>query len=268
MPRILSQPPCRGLREYVRAFAQRDFDGSTHNVVQPHLAILETIIEFDFCNLPLIEYDSGASVTASRISMIGPYTSRRSCIRFKSPSDSFAIFFQPLGPWQLFRIPIGLLVNQTYRADDVCGDSIGRLWRRMAETTLFTERVSFAEEYLLRAAAEAVCRTPIMNSAVYLFGQRGAQPISTLASQAALSVRQFERRFLEDLGMPPKLFARIARYQGALDARVTSPGRSWLDIAHSFGYHDQMHMIRDFHDLCGLSPSRAIVQLGEMQRRA
>ena len=62
-------------------------------------------------------------------------------------------------------------------------------------------------------------------------------------------LRQFERSFERDVGVSPKSFARIARFQSALDAKLVSPQRTWLDIAHSFGYHDQMHMIHDFEAL-------------------
>ena len=75
---------------------------------------------------------------------------------------------------------------------------------------------------------------------------KGAVRIDEIAFHAALSVRQFERRFAGEAGMPPKLFAQTARFQNALDAKRLSPSRSWLSVAHELGYFDQMHMIRDF----------------------
>jgi hypothetical protein len=55
-----------------------------------------------------------------------------------------------------------------------------------------------------------------------------------------MRIRQFERRFAEQLGLPPKRFARIVRFNAALKAKMTAPGRLWTDIAHEFGYYDQM----------------------------
>jgi AraC-like DNA-binding protein len=63
--------------------------------------------------------------------------------------------------------------------------------------------------------------------------------------------------------MTPKLFARIARFQTALDAKLHAPHKSWMSIAHDFGYHDQMHMIRDFEGLSGSSPGRILSELGD-----
>jgi transcriptional regulator GlxA family with amidase domain len=80
-----------------------------------------------------------------------------------------------------------------------------------------------------------------------------------------MCVRQYERRFIEEIGMTPKLFARTIRFQGALDTKRLSPHRSWLSVAHELGYFDQMHMIRDFQSLGGDAPSNVLDQSGDIQ---
>jgi transcriptional regulator GlxA family with amidase domain len=95
------------------------------------------------------------------------------------------------------------------------------------------------------------------------FRGHGRRGVAEMAGLASLSVRQFERQFERELGMPPKRFARIARFQFALDAKLVDPGRSWLDVAHGAGYYDQMHLVRDFHSLSGASPTRLVAELGD-----
>jgi transcriptional regulator GlxA family with amidase domain len=85
------------------------------------------------------------------------------------------------------------------------------------------------------------------------------------ADHARLSVRQYERRFLEEVGLTPKTFARTTRFQRALDAKRFYPQRTWLSIAHEFGYFDQMHMVRDFQILGGDAPTSLLDQSGDMQ---
>jgi len=80
-----------------------------------------------------------------------------------------------------------------------------------------------------------------------------------------MGLRQFERRFHEETGVPPKVFARVARFQAALDAKLASPERTWLDVAHSFGYYDQMHMIHDFQSLGSNTPTQLLVQMGDVR---
>ncbi len=85
--------------------------------------------------------------------------------------------------------------------------------------------------------------------------------VSDIAFQTGLSTRQFERRFREYTGVAPIVFSRIARFQEALRLKRSPRFLSWIAIAHMLGYHDQMHMTRDFYGLAGDSPNRAIVQV-------
>jgi transcriptional regulator GlxA family with amidase domain len=92
--------------------------------------------------------------------------------------------------------------------------------------------------------------------------------VSDLASRMHVSVRELERSFLREMGIASKRFARVARFQAALDARVGRPDRSWLDIAIDSGYHDQMHLVHEFQSLCGLSPTLIVERLGDSRPSA
>jgi AraC-like DNA-binding protein len=265
MHTCVSALPCPGLRKYVRAFAQREVSSSTRDIVQPVPATLDSTLELDFGNSLIVEYVNGASEVVSSTAIVGPHTYRRCQVRLSGPIQSFGVFFQPLGLWRLFRIPMSLLVNQAYRAEFLLGNAVSSLWQRMAECASFEKRVPLAEEYLLGRVADLCTQTQIASSALHILQCQGTQSVAGLANQAALSVRQFERRFLDEIGMSPKLFARIARYQSALDSKLASPSRSWLEIAHKFGYHDQMHMIKDFQSLSGCSPGGILKKLGDMR---
>lgn len=61
--------------------------------------------------------------------------------------------------------------------------------------------------------------------------------------------------------MRPKLFARIARFEAALEHKARFSTRSWTDVALNFGYFDQMHMVHDFAEFTGATPSDTLQQL-------
>jgi AraC-like DNA-binding protein len=82
---------------------------------------------------------------------------------------------------------------------------------------------------------------------------RGAIDLAALAGDAGVSLRHLERRFLADVGMPPKTFARLVRLQSAL--RRIAAGGSLADVAFACGYYDQPHMTRDFNRLAETSPA-------------
>ena len=55
--------------------------------------------------------------------------------------------------------------------------------------------------------------------------------------------------------MNPKMFARILKFSKAYRLHESCPQLHWTQIAHEAGYHDQMHMIRDFKTFAGVNPS-------------
>nr|WP_246410033.1 helix-turn-helix domain-containing protein [Granulicella aggregans] len=98
-----------------------------------------------------------------------------------------------------------------------------------------------------------------------MINKKGTVAINDLARSIGLSLRQYERRFADEVGMSPKLFSRVTRFQTALDTKRVEPMRSWLSIAHEFGYLDQTHMVRDFRSLSGTVPGQILVQSGDLQ---
>jgi hypothetical protein len=68
---------------------------------------------------------------------------------------------------------------------------------------------------------------------------------SRSGSGVDLSPRQFERRFLAQVGIPPKLYARIIRFNAALDNKLRLPSTPWSRVANEHDYYDQMHLVHD-----------------------
>jgi AraC-like DNA-binding protein len=89
----------------------------------------------------------------------------------------------------------------------------------------------------------------------------GCVRVSDLAHNAGFGIRQFERRFRYEIGISPKLHARIVRFEAALRRNAAAPETRWTDIAHTLGYHDQMRMVHDFNRLSGDSPTAIGSQL-------
>lgn len=231
-------------------------------------AYLETVIHFDFGDLTTVRSLGGGVEHARVRGLVGPHTFAGTGLRFEGTIDSFAIFLQPAALWSLFRVPIRVVMETHFDAEDVLGAPVAELWDVLAEKPDFSERIHAAEAYLLRQAAVESQETATTVAASFLARRGGRIAIHDLASELNTSVRQFERSFLREMGITPKRFARVARFQTALDARVRRPDRSWLDIANDSGYHDQMHLVHDFESLSGLSPTLTLQRLGDSRPSA
>jgi AraC-like DNA-binding protein len=107
---------------------------------------------------------------------------------------------------------------------------------------------------------------PVSAGANRILQRHGVVRIGELAQAAGLSQRQFERRFRGQIGVRPKLYARIARFEAALDSRARSGERSWTHIAQAFGYSDQMHLVHDFEEFSGETPPELLTEVEKAHR--
>lgn len=80
--------------------------------------------------------------------------------------------------------------------------------------------------------------------------ERGAGRIDTIARDVGVHPRRLERMFRQEVGLPPKMLARIARFQGVLRG-----SGDWAAVAQACGYFDQAHLIRDFKEFAGETPA-------------
>jgi AraC-like DNA-binding protein len=249
--------PSPALQAFVRTYAEREFEDEAP-VWTPVPARLEQIINFEFRDPIAVQFGDGRQELHSS-SVIGSQTEGRAQALLSGRMHSFAVFFQPSGLTRLFGYPMSALTNRALEASSVLGSWVGDLQARLAALPTFASRIALVDSIFSQ-------RTPAVNDwmldiADRILARQGVQSVSETAAECGLSLRQFERRFRTFTGMSPKLCARIARFQSALDAKIASPGRTWLAIAHD----DQMHMIHDFRLLAGDSPGGVLARLSDQR---
>jgi AraC-like DNA-binding protein len=93
-----------------------------------------------------------------------------------------------------------------------------------------------------------------------LAATRGRARIGSLTSELGWSRQRLIHGFREQVGMPPKTVARILRFQRAV--RILKAGRQvrWTELALDCGYYDQAHMIREFGEFAGRTPTEFMRQ--------
>lgn len=99
-----------------------------------------------------------------------------------------------------------------------------------------------------------------------LYQTQGQIRMSELAAACFLSLRQLERRFKRCIGVSPKLFARLLRFEALLDSLIRGPSISCADLSSRLGYHDQAHVIREFKTWTGCTPT-AFLERAKMRER-
>jgi AraC-like DNA-binding protein len=119
-----------------------------------------------------------------------------------------------------------------------------------------TEEMREVVEAALLAAAEPPRPDPALAAAVAAL--HGGASVAEAADRLGWTTKTLVRTFSARVGLAPKRFARVRRFQRLLSAaaaRLGATGGDWARLAAECGYHDQAHMIHDFRSFAGQSPT-------------
>jgi len=167
------------------------------------------------------------------------------------------VSFRPAGAVPFLRLPSNELWNQHLALEDLWGSSARQLRERVLEAPTPAQKLRAVELCLFERAAGMLEEQPVVEYAVSnLLRAPQTARIAELTIKTGFSSRRFIELFKLHVGMTPKLFCRVRRFQSVL-RRITS-GRpiTWADVAVDCGYFDQAHFIRDFQAFAGINPSK------------
>lgn len=184
--------------------------------------------------------------------LVGPQLTRVD-IKMGHQHRMIHVGFKPGGLHQLTKVPMHQLIDRSYSASDLWGTEVDALLEQLRNTTGWPQMIAVVETFLLKKLSSQRAE-PFDNALSTLLSRRGNMPIETVAAAACLSLKQFERKCKDRIGLPPKLFARIIRFSNAYRIREVNPEVSWTSICYACGYFDQMHLIRDFKEFAGVTP--------------
>ena len=245
------------LRPYVWAYGMTTGRVDSVPVLIPLPARPKQLLTFSFADrYCVLRPGSGQSDASPRATVVGPQTHHRAGLSVFGRIDNFTIHFQPSGFNRLFGILMTELTDAAYDAHAVIGPEISTLEQELGDAPGFVERIQLLERRLIGLSRCHGRPDPVAMAANDLFARHGTDRVSAMAVDSGLSPRQFERRFLAQVGVPPKLYARIIRFNAALDHKLRYPSRAWSRIATDQDYYDQMHLVHDCRAFTGESPSR------------
>jgi len=249
------------LRSVVRGFTERRAHLLGAPQVKPLLARPDQFLEFYLREPYLVRLKEGRFEAAPPSVLVGPTLSPVKELGLAGEVETFTIHFQPTGFARLFRLPMSNLADLALPAKDVLRGAAEDLESSLRRLDTFEERIRAAEVWLLARLERARPAEAVDLAALLLARSGGRARISALADRVDLSPRQLQRRFLEEVGVSPKAYARLHRFAGLLETRRLQPWLPWADLACMHGYADQAHLVREFQQLAGQSPLAALRRL-------
>jgi AraC-like DNA-binding protein len=186
--------------------------------------------------------------------LIGPQYSRVN-VKVHKQLKAIRVDFLPGGMYHLLGIPMHELFDGGFDALDFFGAEMRTLNEQLQHIGDLEAGKNIIEKFLLKRVASCTGILPFDSVMHILMNSNGMMSIEDTASLSCMSIKSFERKCKERIGMNPKTYARILKFSKAYRLHEAAPQLSWLTIAHEAGYYDQMHMIRDFKTFAGVNPS-------------
>lgn len=119
----------------------------------------------------------------------------------------------------------------------------------------FTERVNLFNEILRSQIFEIDKSSKLIKQALYnIYAKRGNITIAQLAEEVGYSTRYLRKLFEDHIGISPKLFSQIVRFQSSLNMLLRTTHYTLNDVIYENGYYDQAHLIHEFRNFGYMTP--------------
>ncbi len=170
------------------------------------------------------------------------------------------VHFKPGGAFPFLGAPADELTGMHVGLDALWGSAAADLRERLCAAS-FDGRFSLLEVMLAERLRTRTERHRAVPAALRLFTQSGGSTrVRDVARSIGLSQRQFIQVFASEVGLTPKVFCRVLRFQKARSLLHDGNARDWADLAVDCGYFDQSHLIHDFQAFAGLTPANYLRQ--------
>jgi AraC-like DNA-binding protein len=182
--------------------------------------------------------------THTRTFAIDAYQPHMLGVQFK-PGGAFAFFGGSAREFQDVHVSLG----------DIWGCDADRLHQRLVEAPTPNDKIALLFHEMARRYSEQA-HHPAVAIALQLFGNCPHRvSVTTVAREAEVSPKKLIRLFAEEVGMTPKAYLRVARFQQVLERVHAAPRVDWMEVVERHGYYDQPHFIREFREFSGFTPT-------------
>ncbi|GAB3276547.1 hypothetical protein GCM10027347_50130 [Larkinella harenae] len=211
------------------------------------------LIYQDIENFAPIKTESGQALPATYLSGIDI---QKTTYTVGGQYAHVGVSFYPHALHSLFRIDAHELVNEL---PDLCDLHPTNLNDRLNIAANHYERVVILSHYLIEKLNKQVTVNALVQQSLWHAPMEQYWSVQQLLKQHSVSERQLERLFKRSVGVSPKTYLRLTRFEQALH-RLKGMVVDSLDIVCDLGYSDHSHFIREFKEFSGFTPKQFIAK--------
>jgi AraC-like DNA-binding protein len=165
------------------------------------------------------------------------------------------IVFRPHGVKSFFNFPITELLNENLSLRDLSKNETNELEDRLFNSPNNKQRVIHIEKFLIKRLIHDNEFERVEHAIKIIENSKGQIKAQDIAHEVCLGIKQFERTFSKYVGMNPKKYASIVRFQNVIQLKTKFKNLSMSQLTYDSGFYDQAHFIHDFKSLTGLTPN-------------
>jgi AraC-like DNA-binding protein len=168
------------------------------------------------------------------------------------------IYLQPGVLHRLIGIPLFDFPSDYVDAELFFGTEVRLISEQLAAIESPWLMIPIVEQFMLSKCKLLIARNAIDLVANHILSDPRSFSLDSLADQANLSSKQFYRNFIQRIGMAPKYFSRLTRFNHAYQFKLINPATTWSSIAQEYGYTDYHHLEKEFKEFIGVTPNEWI----------
>jgi AraC-like DNA-binding protein len=226
----------------------------------------EAAIIFNLRDDPMRIYDADHPQRYSSCGLAGITGPRTSCFAIDTAAEErvIGIQFQAGGTFPFFREPAAEVANQSMPLECLWGQRAALLREQLLAAPSIDAMFAILEHALLDHLARPLELHPAVAFARnHICRAPHATTIGAVTDRIGMSRRRFIEVFRDQIGLAPKAFCRVRRFQRVLESVHRRPSVDWAQVALDGGYYDQAHFIHDFQDFSGMTPAAYLARATE-----
>jgi len=182
--------------------------------------------------------------------------SRRAKMELGRRVELFGVVFRPGRARAFLGFPTDLVTDRFTPLEDLWGREGRALELELQEIPTLAGKIRRLEQALLRRLSRAPSSDAGLEAMLDFIGRRrGPISVEWLSGASGISRQHLARKFRQTVGIGPKFFCRVVRFQAMLGEAYRRP-LNWAAAAADYGYYDQAHLISEFKEFTGLTPGQ------------
>lgn len=219
----------------------------------------DTEILIDFHDTPQFIYDNTSLKEIQACNRVWASGLRTEPITIPAgnKSEMMVISFKKGMAAPFFSFPLNEIVNSVVDADLVWGTDFALLREQLLATEEIDVRFRIVEDFLIREFRSQFAINPCV---AYAIGEMTERPdaisIAKMNAKIGYSQKHFTEMFRRQVGVTPKSYLKIMRFQKAVRAIDIAENIDWGQVSLECGFYDQSHFINDFKHFAGFTPEQ------------